>query len=77
MATAELALDSRVMATPKPLPEVASEFQVSARTMWAWATQFGLTKYQMPGKGKTVYLDSDEVRRKVRAMPRRPKPPPA
>jgi len=70
MAVAEPLLDWREMASPKPLDEIAAQFQVSPRTMWTWVKQFGLTKYQMPGKGKLTHLDADEVRRKVKAVPK-------
>jgi transposase-like protein len=58
------------MAAPKPLDEVAAQFRVSPRTMWSWVKQFELQKYQMPGKGRLTYLDPDEVRRKVRPIPK-------
>ncbi len=74
MAVAESWLDCDPMATPRPLAEVATQFAVSPRTMWAWVAKYDLTKYQMPGKGKTTYLDADEVRRALRPEPKRPKP---
>jgi len=71
MAVAPPSLDWCEMASPKPLDEVAEQFHVSPRTMWTWVRQFELTKYLQPGKGKLTHLDPDEVKRKVRAVPKR------
>lgn len=71
MAVAELALDWCAVADPRPLKEIAAEFGVSPRTMWTYVKLYGLTQYLQPGKGKLVHLDPVEVRRKVRARPKR------
>jgi transposase-like protein len=63
-------LDSGVMAVPRPLPEVAAEFGVSRSTLWTWIRDLGLTRYRMPGAGKQTYLDPDEVRRKLKPVPK-------
>jgi transposase-like protein len=73
MAVANPSLDWCTVGAPIPLDDVAKEFAVSPRTLWTWVGQFGLTKYRMPGKGKLTYLDPDEVRRKVKAVPKQPR----
>jgi hypothetical protein len=75
MAVADPSLHWRTMGAPIPLDEVAAQFAVSPRTLWTWVSQFGLTKYRMPGQGKRTYLDPDEVRRKIRPRVVPPKPP--
>ncbi len=72
MAAGPIPLDSGTMATPRPLAEVARMFGMSRSTMWRLVAELELTKYTVPGGGKAVYLDPDEVRRKRR--PRPPKP---
>lgn len=65
-----LSLESALMATPRPLVEVGRMFGKSRATMFRLARDLDLTKYRMPGGGKGVYLDPDEVRRKLRPQPR-------
>ncbi len=74
MVANPIRVDSRTMAKPRPLSEVAAALGVSRSTMWGLIRTLGLTKYRMPGGGKKVYLDLDEVRRKRRARPVAPKP---
>ena len=62
-------LECDAVATPKPIDEVAEQLGLSRRTLQRLIGQLELTVYKMPGGGKRIYLDLDEVRRK-----RRPKP---
>lgn len=70
MTSAPGRVDSRTMATPRPLVEVAGMLGVSRSTMWKLVRELKLTKYTVPGGGKTVHLDPDEVRRKRRHRPK-------
>jgi len=58
-----------MMAEPIPLLEVAKLLGVSRSTMWSLVSELGLTKHRKLGKGKTTYLDLDEVHRKWKARP--------
>jgi hypothetical protein len=69
MIDAAARLHSNAVATPRKLDEVAAMVGVSRRTMFRLIAELGLTKYTVPGGGKAIHLDVDEVRRK-----RRPKP---
>ncbi len=62
-------VESRTMAKPRPLVEVAEMFGVKRSTMWKLVRELALTKYTVPGGGKTIHLDPDEVRRKRQARP--------
>lgn len=65
------------MASPIPLAQVAAEYGVTPRTMFDWVKKFGMTRYRVPGKGRTTHLDPDEVRRKLRAVAYEPRTSPA
>ena len=69
MIDAAVRLHSDPVATPKRLDEVAAMIGVSRRTMFRLIGELKLTRHKVPGGGKAIYLDPDEVRRK-----RRPKP---
>lgn len=42
---------------------------VSRRTMFRLIAELNLTRHTVPGGGKAIYLDPDEVRRKRRPRP--------
>ena len=65
-------LECDAVATPKPIDEVAEQLGLSRRTLQRLIDKLGLTIYKVPGGGKRIYLDPDEVRRK-----RRPRPEPS
>lgn len=44
-------------------------FHVSRRTMFRLIHRLDLQKHTMPGGGKAIYLDPDEVRRKRKPQP--------
>lgn len=48
------------------LEVIAHDYDVSVGTVWRWIDAFELTKYRVPGRGKTTHLDPAEVKRKVR-----------
>ena len=75
MTLAPASVDSWTMATPRPLVEVAKMLGISRSTMWKLVAELDLTKHRLPGGGKTVYLDPDEVRQKRKPRPPRPSQP--
>lgn len=69
MTDAAARLHSDAVATPKKLDEVAAMIGVSRRTMFRLIRELKLTRHTVPGGGKAIYLDPDEVRRKRRPRP--------
>lgn len=62
-------LHSDAVAKPLPIDEVAQMIGVSRRTMFRLIRDLGIQRHRLPGGGKAVYLDPDEVRRKRQPRP--------
>lgn len=64
LALAQLRLDSGLeVARPRPAAEVAEMFGISERTLRRYQKRLKLTPRTVPGKGKLVHYDPDEVRK--------------
>lgn len=74
MIAAPAGLHSDAVATPLPLDEVARMVGVSRRTMYRLIRELDIQRHRMPGGGKAIYLDPDEVKRKRKPKPVAPRP---